>query len=187
MPNALIIPVGARCSGKNHWADKALAKWPETLCLVKSNTTRPSRRDGVDERAYNFWTEKEFDEELSTGRMIQTGKHSGFRYGLHLPAIEAELNQKSGVLPLMPDAAEMAYLHFNPKFPVRIIILRPTLCLLLMNMGRRGIKDGKIILAIIKEDSDLRARTWKTPVTIFDLDGTAADEKILELFDPAQS
>lgn len=183
MKNKLFILVGSRCSGKNYWADKALNKYP-SLTLVRSNTTRPSRKDGVDERSYNFWTEDEFDQEIASGRLILTGHHSGFRYGLHIALIENQLKQNSGILPLMPDAAEMIYHKINNNFTVKIIVLQPTTTLLMQNIRRRGIKNQQDIRSVILEDAEIRNRIWSAPVAAVNIYGTTKDEKILKLFNP---
>lgn len=184
MPYSLIVPVGARCSGKNYWTDKAIEAFLG-LRILKSNTTRPKRSppdDKIDECAYYFWTERQFDDEIAAERLIQTGEHSGFRYGLHLGNIEKELHYSSGVIPLIPSAAEMVYDYFHAKFPVRIIVLQPTIHLLAKNRERRGEKTD--LVKIIAEDNNLRDREWRVPVACFDLNDTPADAKILELFDP---
>ena len=187
MANVLIVPVGARCSGKNYWTDKAIEIFTG-LRILKSNTTRPKRPppdDKIDECSYYFWTDKQFEDEIAAGRLIQTGEHSGFRYGLHLPYIEKELICGSGAIPLLPTAAEMIYDYFHDKFRVLIIVFRPTIHLLAKNRERRGEKTD--LVKIIAEDNNLRDREWRAPVLPFSLNGTDEDEKILELFDPERS
>ncbi len=188
MVNTLIVPVGARCSGKNYWTDRAIERFT-SLRILKSNTTRPRRappQDKIDDCAYYFWTDDEFDRAIAKGRLAQTGAHSGFRYGLNLPYLEKELAHGSGIIPLIPSAAEMIHDRFHQKFPVRIIVLRPTIHLLSQNRLRRGEKTD--LVTIIAEDNDLRARQWAAPVFItFELNGTPKDEEILKLFDPERS
>ncbi len=166
--------------------DKALAKFPN-LKIILSNTTRPSRQDGVDERTYHFWANAEFDREIAAGRLIETGSHSGFRYGLHIPYIEAELGQKNGVIALIPSAAEMIFGRLNDAFSVKILALQPSFSLLMANTHRRGIKTNGEILTAIREDTELRLRKWAIPITAVDLNGTPEDEKILDLFNPERS
>jgi guanylate kinase len=185
MPNVLIVPVGARCSGKSYWTEKAIDKFTG-LRIIKSNTTRPMRKpphDEIDKCSYYFWSEAEFDAEIAAERLVQTGEHSGFRYGLHIPYIERELSVGSGVIPLIPTAAEMIYEKLTPRFEVRIIVFKPTSHLLMLNLHRRNIEDKKY--SAIKEDADLHDFVWRVPVKTFELNGTPIDEKILDLFDPS--
>lgn len=188
IPNQLVVAVGPRCAGKTHWMTIAIEKSKGRLRQVKSNTTRamrPPPDDESDRRAYNFWTEEEFDREIAAGRLIKTGKHSSFRYGLHIPSIEAHLAESHGIIALMPDAAEMLYKLMHRKFPTIVVVFRPSIALLLKNMKRRGGLDNlQSKLAVMKESYRVKTRAWEIPILEFPLDGSDDDKYILLWLNP---
>ena len=93
----LIVVAGPSGVGKGAIVSRLLAARPD-LKLSVSATTRPKRRDEVEERHYYFVDPEAFDRLIETGGLLEWAEIFGHRYGTPREPVERALGEGRDVV-----------------------------------------------------------------------------------------
>ena len=124
--NGLVIVVSAPSgTGKTTVCKRLLEQMPDVGRSV-SFTTRPSRKDEIQGRDYHFVTKKEFEDERSTGRFVESAKVHGQLYGTPRDALAKRIKAGKDTILVIDVQGARAVKEAFPE-AVLIFLLPPSL------------------------------------------------------------
>jgi len=94
--------VGPSGAGKTTLILEIVKRFPTTVGIVKSLTTRP-RRGAEDDAFYDFVSPEEMTQRQSEGRLVQTAEYAGNYYANDRETLDALLKEKFGIAALVED------------------------------------------------------------------------------------
>ena len=115
----LVVLSGFSGAGKGTLIRELLARYPEEYCLSVSATTRAPREGEQDGREYFFKTDKEFEQMIERGELLEHAGYVNHYYGTPASYVMERLNeQKNVILEIELQGAMMV----KEKFPQALML-----------------------------------------------------------------